>query len=61
MNWELQWYQGQIRLKDHAGDIWQPNPQYGWDPLELCWKGQGRHSCGRGQGSIGMGWEWRGG
>eukprot|EP00973_Karenia_brevis_P058049 8081607-Karenia_brevis.AAC.1 len=29
MNWEMQWHQGQIRLKDQAGNIWQTNPQYG--------------------------------
>eukprot|EP00973_Karenia_brevis_P004026 554909-Karenia_brevis.AAC.1 len=26
IGWEMQWCQGQLRLKDH---IWQPNPQYG--------------------------------
>eukprot|EP00973_Karenia_brevis_P072275 10041052-Karenia_brevis.AAC.1 len=29
MGWEVQWYQGKIRLKDHNGDVWQPNLQYG--------------------------------
>eukprot|EP00973_Karenia_brevis_P066623 9261887-Karenia_brevis.AAC.1 len=29
MGWEVQWHQGKIRLKDHNGDVWQPNPQYG--------------------------------
>eukprot|EP00973_Karenia_brevis_P046820 6496507-Karenia_brevis.AAC.1 len=29
MEWEVQFSQGQIRLKDDKGDVWQPNPQYG--------------------------------
>eukprot|EP00973_Karenia_brevis_P002672 364553-Karenia_brevis.AAC.1 len=29
IGWEMQWYQGLLRLKDHKGDICQPNPQYG--------------------------------
>eukprot|EP00973_Karenia_brevis_P030648 4225891-Karenia_brevis.AAC.2 len=33
MGWEMQWWQGQIRLKDHMGDVWQPNPQYGMGVL----------------------------
>eukprot|EP00973_Karenia_brevis_P084151 11676668-Karenia_brevis.AAC.1 len=35
MDWEMQWHQGQIRLKDHVGDIWQPNPQYGVGLLRI--------------------------
>eukprot|EP00973_Karenia_brevis_P020803 2858860-Karenia_brevis.AAC.1 len=27
MGWEVQWPQGHLRLKDHQGDVWQPNPQ----------------------------------
>eukprot|EP00973_Karenia_brevis_P032088 4426229-Karenia_brevis.AAC.1 len=26
MGWEMQWSLGQLRLKDHQGDVWQPNP-----------------------------------
>eukprot|EP00973_Karenia_brevis_P063614 8843328-Karenia_brevis.AAC.1 len=29
MGWGIQFSQGQIRLKDNNGDMWQPNPQYG--------------------------------
>eukprot|EP00973_Karenia_brevis_P011288 1527842-Karenia_brevis.AAC.1 len=29
MGREMQWYQGQLRLKDQVEDTWQPNPQYG--------------------------------
>eukprot|EP00973_Karenia_brevis_P046973 6517119-Karenia_brevis.AAC.1 len=29
MGWEVRWSQGQLRLKDYQGDVWQPNPQYG--------------------------------
>eukprot|EP00973_Karenia_brevis_P044255 6132424-Karenia_brevis.AAC.1 len=29
MGWNMQFLQGQIRLKDDKGNVWQPNPQYG--------------------------------
>eukprot|EP00973_Karenia_brevis_P004472 612712-Karenia_brevis.AAC.1 len=29
MGWEIQFAQGQVRLKDDKGHIWQPNPHYG--------------------------------
>eukprot|EP00973_Karenia_brevis_P028672 3954831-Karenia_brevis.AAC.1 len=29
MGWQARWHQGKLRLKDHHGDVWQPNPQYG--------------------------------
>eukprot|EP00973_Karenia_brevis_P075395 10473159-Karenia_brevis.AAC.1 len=39
MNWDLQFDQGKIRLKDHNGDIWQPNPQYGVGLLRIMLEG----------------------
>eukprot|EP00973_Karenia_brevis_P083433 11573059-Karenia_brevis.AAC.1 len=48
----MQWYQGQLRLKDHMGDIWQPIPQYGMGLLrrmleearvQLLWKKAAEH------------------
>eukprot|EP00973_Karenia_brevis_P070900 9854078-Karenia_brevis.AAC.1 len=35
MGWEMQWYQGQLRLRDQRGDVWQPNPQYGMGLLRV--------------------------
>eukprot|EP00973_Karenia_brevis_P048011 6662537-Karenia_brevis.AAC.1 len=29
IGWEIQVTQGQVRLRDNNGDIWQPIPQYG--------------------------------
>eukprot|EP00973_Karenia_brevis_P020329 2790992-Karenia_brevis.AAC.1 len=29
MGWQARWHQGKLRLKDHQGDVWQPNPRYG--------------------------------
>eukprot|EP00973_Karenia_brevis_P056209 7817536-Karenia_brevis.AAC.1 len=26
IRWDMQRWQGQIRLQDHRGDVWQPNP-----------------------------------
>eukprot|EP00973_Karenia_brevis_P065040 9031527-Karenia_brevis.AAC.1 len=39
MNWEWQWYQGHIKLKDQEGDLWQPNPQYGVGLLRVMLEG----------------------
>eukprot|EP00973_Karenia_brevis_P052340 7273847-Karenia_brevis.AAC.1 len=39
MNWDLQFDQGRIRLKDHNGDIWQPNAQYGVGLLRIMLEG----------------------
>eukprot|EP00973_Karenia_brevis_P042634 5900846-Karenia_brevis.AAC.1 len=57
MGWEVQWSQGQIRLQDHQGDVWQPNPEYGVGLLrlmleearvQLLWKKAAEHRHGRG-------------
>eukprot|EP00973_Karenia_brevis_P089690 12398984-Karenia_brevis.AAC.1 len=29
MGWQTQWNNGFLMLKDHAGDVWKPNPEYG--------------------------------
>eukprot|EP00973_Karenia_brevis_P004995 688493-Karenia_brevis.AAC.1 len=51
----IQWYQGQLKLKDHMGDVWQPNPQYGMGLLrlmleearvQLLWKKAAEHRHG---------------
>eukprot|EP00973_Karenia_brevis_P081582 11309481-Karenia_brevis.AAC.1 len=53
----MQWYRGQLRLKDHMGDVWQPNPQYGMGLLrlmleearvQLLWKNVAEHRHGGG-------------
>eukprot|EP00973_Karenia_brevis_P068871 9574951-Karenia_brevis.AAC.1 len=67
MNWDLQFDQGRIMLKDHMGDIWQPNPQYGvglfrimlegarethlWQKAALHRHGEGGHGRGVGHDS----------
>eukprot|EP00973_Karenia_brevis_P008148 1103218-Karenia_brevis.AAC.1 len=57
MGWEVQWSQGQIRLKDHQGDVWQPNPEYGVGLLrlmleeariQLLWRKAAEYRHGRG-------------
>eukprot|EP00973_Karenia_brevis_P016314 2234407-Karenia_brevis.AAC.1 len=57
MGWEIQWWQGQIRLKDHRGDVWKPNPQYGMGLLrqmleeatvQLLWTKAAEHRHGGG-------------
>eukprot|EP00973_Karenia_brevis_P050754 7050680-Karenia_brevis.AAC.1 len=59
MGWEMQWYQGQIRLKDYVGDVWQPNPQYEMKLLrsmlegareKLLWERAAQHRHGQGMG-----------
>eukprot|EP00973_Karenia_brevis_P059515 8286757-Karenia_brevis.AAC.1 len=56
MGWEMQWPQGQLRLKDHQGGVWQPNPQSGVGLLRLrleearvrlLWKKAAEHRHGR--------------
>eukprot|EP00973_Karenia_brevis_P075645 10509755-Karenia_brevis.AAC.1 len=51
----MQWHQGQIRLKDHMGDTWQSDPQYGIGLLrqmleearvQLLWKKAAEHRHG---------------
>eukprot|EP00973_Karenia_brevis_P065323 9073937-Karenia_brevis.AAC.1 len=29
MGWQAQWSTGSLLLKDHEGDVWKPNPEYG--------------------------------
>eukprot|EP00973_Karenia_brevis_P070402 9786809-Karenia_brevis.AAC.1 len=57
MGWEIQFAQGQVRLKDDKGDIWQPNPHYGMGLLRsmleqaretLLWQKAARHRHGGG-------------
>eukprot|EP00973_Karenia_brevis_P005509 750053-Karenia_brevis.AAC.1 len=57
MGWEMQWCQGQLRLKDHQGDVWEPNPQYEVGLLrvmleeaggQLLWRKAAGHRHGRG-------------
>eukprot|EP00973_Karenia_brevis_P052706 7325241-Karenia_brevis.AAC.1 len=47
MGWEMQWYPGQIRLRDHLGGAWQPHPQYGMGLLRSMMEGPGRNSYGK--------------
>eukprot|EP00973_Karenia_brevis_P082389 11420805-Karenia_brevis.AAC.1 len=64
MGWELHFAQGQIRLRDDKGDIWQPNPQYGMGLLRnmlqearetLLWQKAALHRHGEGmEGGIDM-------
>eukprot|EP00973_Karenia_brevis_P027272 3760839-Karenia_brevis.AAC.1 len=57
MNWDLQFDQSRIRLKDHLGDLWQPNRQYGVGLLRamlesaretLLWQKAAQHRHGAG-------------
>eukprot|EP00973_Karenia_brevis_P068777 9561394-Karenia_brevis.AAC.1 len=61
MGWKVQWHSGVLRLKDHNGDIWQPNPAYGMGlmrpileeaRIKILWTdaAQHRHGAGMEQG-----------
>eukprot|EP00973_Karenia_brevis_P013021 1767842-Karenia_brevis.AAC.1 len=64
MGWESQVAQGQVRLMDAKGDIWQPNPQYGMGLLRsmleearktLLWQKAVSHRHGGGmEGGVDM-------
>eukprot|EP00973_Karenia_brevis_P047308 6566814-Karenia_brevis.AAC.1 len=61
MGWRVQWHEGVLRLKDHNGDIWQPNHVYGLGLMRRMLEGAGiqilwaaaaqhRHGAGMEQG-----------
>eukprot|EP00973_Karenia_brevis_P041319 5718737-Karenia_brevis.AAC.1 len=61
MGWKVQWPTGVLRFKVHNGDVWQPNPAYGFGlmrqmleeaRLQILWteETQHRHGAGMEQG-----------
>eukprot|EP00973_Karenia_brevis_P095659 12428391-Karenia_brevis.AAC.1 len=33
MQWQARWCNGTLRLRDHEGPVWRPNPEYGMGRL----------------------------
>eukprot|EP00973_Karenia_brevis_P081389 11281030-Karenia_brevis.AAC.1 len=33
MHWQARWCIGTLQLRDHEGDVWQANPEYGMGML----------------------------
>eukprot|EP00973_Karenia_brevis_P061615 8568212-Karenia_brevis.AAC.1 len=57
MNWQARWCKGTLKLREHEGRLWQPNPEYGMGMMRtmmedaktsLVWADAAKHRHGAG-------------